>query len=126
MREPTQLERNEAAYFEGLDVDSLYVVIGRACQGNAGVQFSPDRASKEGKSWFKARYDTLYSKICVEWEYCMKRNDDSLRDPISLAVSIGDLIIAATWKWGSDQAKYLIRRLNHIKKTSFLGLEGPF
>ena len=95
MRDPTPQERNQAAYLAGLDVDALYMSAGRASQGSVGVQFSPERALEEGKSWLESQHDVLYAAICLEWEYCRKRDRAALRDPIALAIAVGDLIVAA-------------------------------
>jgi len=95
MREPTEVEKNEAKYFAQLDLDDLYVVVGRASEGRSGVQFSPDRARAQGKTWFESHRDILFHKVCEDWEYCKKRRSAKLTDPITLAVALADLIIAA-------------------------------
>ncbi|MBE9505398.1 MAG: hypothetical protein IMY84_01165 [Chloroflexi bacterium] len=121
MRDPTPLERNEATYLAGLDVDALYMSVGRASQSTVGVQFSPERALQEGRSWLALKHDVLYAKICTEWEYCKKRDLVGLRDPITLAVAVADLIVAAV---GGIPSLAVSTLLIKIGLDRFCGCDG--
>lgn len=96
MRQPTNLERDQLDYYFSLDIDSLWVALGRTSQEQKGVQFSAETAMHEGKCWFKGMRDKIFEKVCIEGEYCMKMKDDYFKDHYTLAVVVGDLILGVT------------------------------
>lgn len=98
LRQPTELERGEIDFYLSLEADALLIMLGQSTTGVLGAEFSPATAKKKGAEWLKGSREHLRKKICDEWSYCEKRNDEGLRDNVILATAIGDLVITAAKK----------------------------
>lgn len=95
LRQPTELERGEIDFYLSLEADALLIMLGQSSTGVLGAEFSPATAKKRGTAWVKGAREHLRKKICDEWSYSAKRNDERLRDNVILATAIGDLVITA-------------------------------
>lgn len=95
MRNPSAIEKAELEYYLGLDLDSLWLLLGQAVGSREGAQYSPKTAMEKGRNWIDSVRKTLYEKICVKWNYCIKRNNERLKDRYVLGAAVGDLILTA-------------------------------
>lgn len=50
------------------------------------------RLIERGQQFITENQESLYQKICIEWNYCHKRNDPDFSDNVALATWIADLI----------------------------------
>lgn len=95
MRTPTKTERATLKYYDELEIDSLYVMIGRATERDRGIQYSPKTALEKGKAWLTENEKFLHKTICVDWQFCKKIAQHGLKaDIASLIVTLADQIVA--------------------------------
>jgi len=48
--------------------------------------------------WLHEMHDSLYNLICVEWDYCSRRQDEELQDDIALAAWLAEILASAALK----------------------------
>lgn len=53
---------------------------------------SPKSKKKIGETIFMELNSSLKNKICIEWDYCSKKDNPDLQDTINLISTIGDII----------------------------------
>lgn len=75
------------------DVDALYVLLAQQHPAHVETMFSADEAREEGRRAFERLSGPLHRKLCVEWRFCDKRNNDQLSDRVSLAAGVADVIV---------------------------------
>jgi hypothetical protein len=98
LREPTELERGEIEFYLSIDKDSLLIMLGQSSTGALGAEYSPATAKKKGTEWLNRARKQLRRKICDEWAYCDRRNEERLKDDVILATAIGGRIITIARK----------------------------
>lgn len=91
---PTELERSEVEFYLSQGVDSLLITLGRSMAGALGAEFSPETAKNKAEVWLDSVREQLRNKICKIWSYCEKQKDERLRDKVTLATTIGNLIVS--------------------------------
>jgi len=52
----------------------------------------PESLLDRAQQYIVDNRDSLYQKVCVEWDYCTKRNDPELADNLTLVAWLIDLI----------------------------------
>lgn len=97
MRTPTKTEQATLNYYDEFEVDSLYVMIGRATERDRGIQYSPKTAFEKGRAWFATNEKFLHKKICIDWQLCKKLAQHGWKaDLASLLVTLADQIVGPT------------------------------
>jgi hypothetical protein len=90
---PTELERSEVEFYLSQELDALLITIGRSEAIALGAEFSPETAKNKAEVWLDSVREQLRNKICKIWSYCEKQKDERLRDKVTLATTIGNLIV---------------------------------
>jgi len=90
---PTKPQRKEVEFYLSQEVDALLITLGRLTAGTPVAEYSSETAKNKAKAWLDSVREELRNKICEEWSYGEKRNDERLRDKVILATTIGNLIV---------------------------------
>ena len=61
-----------------------------------GFRYIPGKELEQGIKIFKSLKKKLYQQVCVEWEYCKKRNDSEYNDTVNLVAALIDIIASLT------------------------------
>ena len=94
MRTPTNAENDEIRKLLQSNINDLYQQVGLAQASSEGVFFSSTEAAERGKEFFNSLRGWLYEKVCVQWEFCSRKDDPKFADAVAFVVALSDAIVA--------------------------------
>jgi len=86
-------DRADLKRLASLDEEQLYVTLARNDPANADVMFSPDEARETGRRTFERLQEPMRQRLCVEWDYCARRQSSDFGDAISLTAAVADMLV---------------------------------
>lgn len=76
-----------------MDLDDLLRALPQYKRGHiAYAKKTKDEDLEEGKEIIVGMRGKLHSAICVEWDYCSRRNDEKLSNLVNLTAAVIDVI----------------------------------
>lgn len=76
-----------------LDEEQLYAALARDDPANADMMFSPDEARETGRHTFERLQEPLRQRLCVEWDYCARRQSSDFGDTLTLTAAVADMLV---------------------------------
>jgi hypothetical protein len=93
----TEEQRSDIDRFLSQDIDTLLSTLSLLESSKTeGLKYLPGQELEQGKKIFDSLSTQLYQKICVDWEFCKKRNDPDLSDTVNLVATIMDILSSMT------------------------------
>jgi len=93
MKQISESQRLEIQQYLSQDIDILYSTLDLISSAEkSGLYHMPGNEKLRGIAKFKELVPLLRQKVCVEWNYCAKRNDPELQDTVNLVAAIADIV----------------------------------
>ena len=93
MKKISESQRLEIQQYLSQDIDILYSTLDLISSAEQkGRYHMPGDEKLRGIAIFKELVPLLRQKVCVEWNYCAKRNDPDLQDTVNLVAAIADVV----------------------------------
>lgn len=86
--------KKEIEQYWAQDLETLYSIIDLISSSEKTVQYLPGNEIVRGIAKFKELTPILKKKVCVEWDFCGKKDNSGIQDTITLIAEIADIIAA--------------------------------
>ena len=85
-------QQQEIQLYLSQDLDTLYSTLDLICSAEKTSLYRPGDEVSRGIAIFNKLTAFLRQKVCVEWNYCAKRNNPEIQDNVTLVAAIMDII----------------------------------
>jgi len=89
-------DRRKIEQLLSLDVDGLMSLLPAYDLKYELARFAPEGQLRAGREIYKRLKKQLYRQVCIEWQYCKKKNSDKYLDPVVLVAAIADVLSSLT------------------------------
>jgi len=123
MKQISESQRLEIQQYLSQDIDILYSTLDLISSAETlGRYHMPGNENLRGIAKFKELVPILRQKVCIEWNYCAKKNDPELQETVYLVAAIADAIATSTIGFPPTLIAAIL-----LKKglTSFCGCSKP-